>query len=194
MPIRTRQVLVVEDDFLQAMDIEHFLNMSGAHVLGPVASIEEGMKFADAADAAVLDITLKDCLVFPLADKLAKLGTPFVFYTGLSDCDSVPSRFRHIQIIRKPMQTLPEAAVFALTASPASQTDDVETLLPKLRLAARLMYFDVATSDRLVERVLKDAIAHSARGQTIGPGAESARWLLARMRSIQEENGRELMN
>ncbi len=194
MTFPNRQILVVEDDLIQALDIERCLGEVGARVLGPFPSVREAMKVAHDADAAVLDITLKDCDVFPLADMLEHLRVPFVFYTGMPDSSDLPERFQHVQLIRKPIQSLPDAALVILTAFPAAENDDMLAILPKLRLAARLMYLDTAASDRLVERVLKDGIEYMESGGDIGLGQESARWLLTRMRQILEEQGAALMN
>ena len=194
MTFSNRQILVVEDDLIQAMDIEMLLGQTGASVLGPVSSIEEGVKYLNRADAAVLDITLKDREVFPLADMLHELQIPFVFYSGIADTSGLPERFRDVQLIRKPMETLPEAAIVALQAFPAAYDDNMIAILPKLRLAARLMYLDSAASDRLVERVLIDAIEHVKKGRDLGSGPDKAHWLLSRMRNILEERGSELMN
>ncbi len=194
MKFGTRQILVVEDDLLQAMDLELLLGQTGARVLGPVPTVEEGLKLVELADAAVLDIALRDHDVFPLADMLDRLKIPFVFYTGTADFTCLPARFRHVEMIRKPAQSLPHSALRALTAPPEPVEQTIEAILPKLRLAARLMYLDATASDRLVERTLVAAIEHLKAGHELGRGQDCTDWLLLRMRAIMDESGAELMN
>lgn len=189
----TPRILVVEDDFLQAMDLEAALSKSGFRVLGPVASVEEGMGLILKADAAVLDITLRDREVFPLADMLGRMNVPFVFYTG-SDTTDLPARYGGVQLIRKPARLLPEATLRALTAFPPARDDSIENILPKLRLMARLIYHDPIVSDRLVERVLIDAIAHASAWHELGDGEDRSDWLMTRMRRIVDAAGTALMN
>jgi CheY-like chemotaxis protein len=80
-----RNVLVVEDDFIVAMDICIRLEDTGARILGPVALVNNAMTIIDTGqriDAAVLDVNLKGENSFPVADALADRKVPFVFTTG----------------------------------------------------------------------------------------------------------------
>ncbi|MCD1620095.1 hypothetical protein ACFSDD_09680 [Salipiger marinus] len=194
MPPLSRRVLVVEDDYLQALDIGRFVSGTGASVLGPATTLEKGLRLAPQADAAVLDIDLGDHQVFPLADLLLDRGVPFIFYSGATGETPMPQRFWHVPLIRKPVQTLTDAAIVTLTAFPADREPDIEVLLPKLRLAARLIYGEQAVADRLVERLLVDAIQHVQAGHDLGPRDCRADWLLRRMRLILKESGSSLMN
>ena len=56
-----RRILVVEDDFLVALDMEEQLEAAGATVVGPVPSIKDAlglMAIAPGLDAAMLDVNL----------------------------------------------------------------------------------------------------------------------------------------
>ena len=72
--------------------------------------------------------------------------------------------------------------------------DDMEAILPKLRVAARLIYRDPVVADRLVERLLLEAINHVRDGRDLGRGDTKLRWLMQRMRRIIERSGAKLMN
>jgi DNA-binding response OmpR family regulator len=88
--LQGRRVLVVEDEALICMMLEDGLLEAGAEVVGPACSVKEALELIDqvAADgglsAAVLDINLDGETVFPVADRLAALGVPFIFATGYS--------------------------------------------------------------------------------------------------------------
>jgi two-component system, response regulator PdtaR len=73
-------VLVVEDEFLLAMDLELLLEGHGYRVLGPAATVAEALRLLAAAtpDAALLDVNLRGEMVTPVAGRLRALGVPFV--------------------------------------------------------------------------------------------------------------------
>jgi CheY-like chemotaxis protein len=73
-------VLVVEDEFVLAMDLELLLEGHGFRVLGPAATVAEALRLLVAAtpDAALLDVNLGGEPVTPVAAALRALGVPFV--------------------------------------------------------------------------------------------------------------------
>src|SRR5437764_6538497 len=75
-------MLVVEDEFLIALEVDDALRRAG--VVGPVATPEDAARLAteEQLDAAVLDVELRGGRVFPAADALARLSVPFVFLMG----------------------------------------------------------------------------------------------------------------
>lgn len=81
-----RRVLVVEDEFIVALDLEQVLHDLGCVVLGPLATMADALALlqAERPDLALLDIGLRDGLVTPLARHLAELGVPFALMTGYS--------------------------------------------------------------------------------------------------------------
>jgi DNA-binding NtrC family response regulator len=100
-----RNVLVVEDDFIVAMDICIRLEETGARILGPVASVNNAMTIIDAGeriDAAVLDVNLKGENSFPVAAALAERKVPFVFTTGY-DQSALPESYRKAPRCEKPI-------------------------------------------------------------------------------------------
>ncbi|MDO6124239.1 response regulator [Shinella curvata] len=159
------RVLIVEDEYFIATELERFLVKLGATVLGPASSIERAADYLDDADAAILDIRLDDTYVFPFADQLANRHIPFVFYTGCNDI-AIPDRFRYASYLSKPAEaeTVYSALRFALDPGPAAKGSREETVfsaLPQLRLAARLHLNDPHAADRLVELTLQEAIDHA---------------------------------
>jgi two-component system, response regulator PdtaR len=75
-----RLVLVVEDEFLIALDLELLLRRHGWRVLGPAATVDQALRLLRGAmpDVAVLDVNLGGELVTPVAAELRVRGVPFV--------------------------------------------------------------------------------------------------------------------
>jgi CheY-like chemotaxis protein len=96
-------ILVVEDEFLVALELITILTREGAIVLGPVQTVRQalGLVARNSLDCAILDIKLADGASFTVADRLAENGVPFVFVTGYAD-DAVPPRHRQRPVIHKP--------------------------------------------------------------------------------------------
>ena len=102
-----RKVLVVEDDYFIAQDVCNMLESNGADVLGPVPSVDNALAIIASEteiDAAVLDINLRDVMVFPVADALNARGVPFVFTTGYEKA-AIPERFAGVSRCEKPINS-----------------------------------------------------------------------------------------
>jgi ActR/RegA family two-component response regulator len=99
-----KRVLVVEDDYLVAMDIARALKRAGAEVIGPAPAVEAALTVLKQTvpDGAILDINLGGEMAFPIADALMARGVPFIFATGY-DAHVIPSRFTHVKRCEKPM-------------------------------------------------------------------------------------------
>lgn len=78
-PSRDPLVLVVEDEFLLALDLEHLLRQHGFRVLGPAATVAEALRLLTGAtpDVALLDVNLRGEPVTPVAEALRAWGVPF---------------------------------------------------------------------------------------------------------------------
>src|SRR3954449_5280792 len=98
-----KSILIVEDEFLLALQLEEMLQSRGATVLGPYRRLEDALKAAerDSFDFALLDINLSGTMVYPLADHLLARGNPFLFLTGYS-LPNLPERFRGVTRLNKP--------------------------------------------------------------------------------------------
>lgn len=105
-PMSGRTVLVVEDDFIVAYDMQMLLEEQGARVLGPAASLAEAKALlaAERPTVAVLDVNLGGEYVFPLAEELLALEVPFVFATAYADDDRLfPPATRSAPRLPKPV-------------------------------------------------------------------------------------------
>lgn len=116
-------ILVVEDQVLIAMDLEECLARLGASDvrLSPNTAEARDALQAFAPDAAVLDFNLGSETAEALADDLVASGVPFVFATGYGDNVMIPQRFRHVPVVRKPVNPILLAAKLgaAMTAGAA---------------------------------------------------------------------------
>ena len=76
-----RLVLVVEDEFLIALDLEQLLRRHGWRVLGPAATVDQALRLlrdGETPDVALLDVNLGGEPVTPVAEELRARGVPFV--------------------------------------------------------------------------------------------------------------------
>lgn len=66
------------------MDLEHLLVRHGYRVLGPAATVAEGLRLlaGELPDMAVLDVYLHGEMVTPVAEALRARGVPFVLATA----------------------------------------------------------------------------------------------------------------
>jgi CheY-like chemotaxis protein len=103
--LSSRRILVIEDEYFLAEDIAQALKAHGARVLGPVGELNEATQIVEsdvAIDAAVLDINLRDEMVFSLARVLRSRMVPFVFTSGY-DRTWIEPEFRDIPLWEKPL-------------------------------------------------------------------------------------------
>lgn len=193
-----RRILIVEDEYLLADDLAQHFGGIGAQVLGPVPDVERARPLVPLADAAILDINVADGPIFPIADELFLLGTPFVFFSGM-DGDSLPERFRFVGSLPKPVswRKVVEVLVAEIDGTPSAvnplsvSREDMAVVLPKLRLSARLLLTDGFAADRLVERTLERAVDEFGKRPAHVP---TSAWLNQLMETTLASRGRDLMN
>lgn len=79
-----KKILIVEDDPFIAMDLEDIFSDEGYEVLGPIASVEVGLKIlqSEQPDIALLDYNLGRETSIPIARALASKEIPFLFLSG----------------------------------------------------------------------------------------------------------------
>jgi len=104
-PPERPKVLVVEDEFIIALDLSETVKDLGYELEGPF----EGNQAAIAAiedeslpDCAILDVFTADGEVYPLADKLSAAGVPIVFHSGHVTPAEVKARYPDAQACAKP--------------------------------------------------------------------------------------------
>ena len=97
------KVLVVEDDFLLANDIELALRSAGAIVVGPAADAETalGLIAADEAQVALLDLDLSGHSSLNLAAQLSFHGVPIVVVSGYDEA-RIPEALKNTPRLEKP--------------------------------------------------------------------------------------------
>jgi len=81
-----KTVLIVEDEYLIARDLELFLEDSGWRVLGPVATVGDALALLqnELPAVALLDVDLADGAATPLALALKEIGIPFAVASAYS--------------------------------------------------------------------------------------------------------------
>ena len=103
-PLSGRRILLVEDEYMIAEDLQQALEAIGAEVVGPAPTVADAMGLLDTAeiDLAILDVNLGGEYVWPLADALQARGVRFVFATGY-DQSAMPARFCEVRRCEKPI-------------------------------------------------------------------------------------------
>jgi len=98
------RVLVVEDDFIIAMELEAILTDAGAKLAGSCRTVAEALAAcaADGVDVAILDIRIGEETVAPVARALTARGVPFFFYSGQVETDPIHVQWPEHRILAKP--------------------------------------------------------------------------------------------
>lgn len=98
-----QRILVVEDNFIMALDLSQMVEELGGEVVGPAGRLDEGMALARAneIDGAILDVNLDGANTFNLADGLLAGNVPVIFATGY-DIKTLPDRFGDTPKLSKP--------------------------------------------------------------------------------------------
>ena len=99
-----QSVLVVEDDYLLANDLERALTRAGCRIVGPVATVGDAMRLIERVpiDLAILDVNLDGDTVYPVADALVARQIAYVFATGY-DTSALPRRHAGAPYCTKPV-------------------------------------------------------------------------------------------
>lgn len=104
--LRGLRILVVEDTFMLADELNEFLVELGCETVGPAARAGEAAELAGTTplDGALLDVNLsRGETSFPVAADLADRHVPFVFITGYDFDSSFPVEFQGTPRISKPL-------------------------------------------------------------------------------------------
>lgn len=190
--LRGRRILIVEDEFVIAEDLASYFSQLGADVVGPAGSLAEAFALATGAELAVLDINLSGEMVFPLAEALLERNVPFVFFTAYAAI-GVPPHLRRVERFLKPASyaRVERTLRRRLEAPEEGEDDALVRLLPKLRIAARLIVRDAAAADRLVERALERAVeALPERDRSV----PLETWIVSIMRTTADRDNRRAMS
>lgn len=98
------RVLVLEDEFLIAMDVEQLCRDSGAADVRIARTVEEidTATIASEFDAAILDLMLGGTSTLGFAAIIRDQGVPFVFASGYSDLGTIAASFPGVAVVGKP--------------------------------------------------------------------------------------------
>jgi CheY-like chemotaxis protein len=110
-----RRVLIAEDEYLLASKmVEEFAKL-GVETIGPASTVKRALDLIEHCgplDAAMLDIKLRNEMIFPVADALRARGVPFVFTTGYNQ-KIIPDRYKDVVRYEKPFDVAEIARVVA---------------------------------------------------------------------------------
>ncbi|GGH12807.1 response regulator [Alsobacter metallidurans] len=114
-PLAGRTIMVVEDEFLLALDVEAMLSKAGCAVVGPVASCRRALDILARTrpDAVLLDLNLGEETSEPVARVLREQSIPFIVATGYSRSFMRDPAFDGVAMLPKPVD---EATLIALLA------------------------------------------------------------------------------
>ena len=104
-PLSGCRVLIVEDEYFLAADLQAALKSLGANVIALVGDLDEALDLLanGGFDIAVVDINLRGRLAFSIAERLQQRGIPFVFATGYG-ADQIPAQFADVIRWEKPFE------------------------------------------------------------------------------------------
>jgi DNA-binding NarL/FixJ family response regulator len=96
-------VLLVEDEFLTALELASTVEAAGYAVVGPAGRLEQALALAEGSDldAALLDLNLRGDSSVPVAAVLKRRGIPFAFASGY-DRSTLNGEFTDAPFLTKP--------------------------------------------------------------------------------------------
>ncbi len=97
------RILVVEDEFLIALDIAAVLEQAGLAVVGPAGTVGDALYAIAQEDVhgALLDAHLAGEPVGRVADALKARNIPFAFVSGYGR-EQLPAAHRNAALVKKP--------------------------------------------------------------------------------------------
>src|SRR5579885_2402238 len=105
-PLKGMRVLVVEDDYILALELESILTGAGADIAGLCMTVVVALPRAKGTylSAAISYLRIGRKTVDCVARDLSSRGVPFVFYTGQAETCSIQSQWPQSKVIKKPAQ------------------------------------------------------------------------------------------
>lgn len=124
-PFSNLSVLLVEDEYLVALDAEQIINSLGVAKVETVGTFKGAKRRAEEGqyDLAVLDVNINGDYSFPIAKILTNRGIPVIYASGYELRDRPLSGFEGGICVSKPYTTdgLKEALTAALAEGPPGQ-------------------------------------------------------------------------
>lgn len=102
--LRDARILVLEDDYYLATDLQYALEKAGATVVGPFSDEAAAARSLASArpDCAFVDVNLGRGPTFGVPRALASRSVPFAFVTGY-DAGTIPEEFKAVTRFEKPV-------------------------------------------------------------------------------------------
>ncbi|HVW55606.1 MAG TPA: response regulator [Rhizobiaceae bacterium] len=97
------RVLILEDEYLIALDVEQLCRDHGAEdvsISRGIPDVPEGIPTP--FDIAILDLMLNGETTLPFAERLHARGVPFIFATGYADATEKFAMFSGVPVVGKP--------------------------------------------------------------------------------------------
>lgn len=107
------RVLIVEDQFLLALDLAAMLQAAGFDTVGPASTVATALELISSqnCDVAVIDVNLRNESSMPVAAALRSNDTPFVVVSGYAE-SQLPTELAGAPALTKPI--LPARLIAAL--------------------------------------------------------------------------------
>jgi DNA-binding response OmpR family regulator len=98
-----RRILVLDDEYLAALEVQQTLEDLGAEVVGPLGRLEQAQAVARERmlDGAILDVRLDGKTSYPLARQLLEAKVVVVFLTGY-ERGLIDAEFTDVPRLTKP--------------------------------------------------------------------------------------------
>jgi DNA-binding NarL/FixJ family response regulator len=98
------RILLVEDEYLVALEMQNMIRMLGGEVVGPAGRIDDAMQLAreGGIDGAVVDLNTDGEVTMRLIELLASRNVPFVVTTGY-DSSVLPPHLKPVAFLTKPI-------------------------------------------------------------------------------------------
>lgn len=113
------RILIVEDEFIAALDLAEIVKSFGHEVVGPVWVPQSAIDLirSQPIDAALLDINLGTITAISIADELDARGVPYAVVTAYSP-ENIGVRFKDARYVSKPFRVADiKAAIKDIAAS-----------------------------------------------------------------------------
>jgi CheY-like chemotaxis protein len=101
--VTARSILIVEDEPLIAMMLEDFLDSLGHRVAATCDTVSDALDRVGQGgfDVAIIDVNLNGERVWPVADRLAAQGVPYILATG-GHIEPPPPEHAGVPVLSKP--------------------------------------------------------------------------------------------
>ena len=148
-----RNILIVEDDAIAAVNAKGVVELAGGAVVGPGFSLGQGFHYLKCSqvDCALLDVNLNSLLVFGLADALIERRIPVVFLNG-DPLSNFPPQYRTLRLVNKPYSSTELVEAICQSVLPSQHTGTTQGSLaqsiPEQMIAATIVDIVPKTAPR----------------------------------------------